>query len=250
MCTCDPQPHSTWSPCSCAPAIQAAGHLGPQDHPRVPASAPGRGPTRLAMGLSHLASLSGSLHVPTAHWALLPRQRGRPLPAPLVWNWEGVVQTKRSIAPSCPRRGSRGGWCASDSQRRPPPRPTSAATFPPDCPLSTGSFLPHADHAPASPGPVQGSHCSGPEPRRPPEGTLGPCGARLAGLVSVKQMTPSDRAQGGPARPELWQPDWVQKEHPSLLGWGLGSSAPFSRISESGNLRARGALRCHQTSPP
>ena len=68
--------------------------------------------------------------------------------------------------------------------------------------------------------------------------------------MSVKQMTPSDRAQGGMAQPELWQPDWAQKEQPCLLGWGLRSSAPFLRISESGNFRARGALSCHQASPP
>lgn len=150
VCTCDPQPHSAWRPCSCAPAIQAAGQLGPQDHPRVPASAPGRCPTRLAMGLSHLASLSGFSHVPMARWALLPRQRGRPLPAPLVWIWEGVMQTKRSIAPSCPRLGSRGGWCASDSQHQPPPRPTSAAPFllTAQCPLvpSSRTLTTHLPH--------------------------------------------------------------------------------------------------------
>lgn len=58
-----------------------------------------------------------------------------------------------------------------------------------------------------------------------------PRGARLTRLVSVKQMTPSEQAQGGPAGRGSGS-QAAQKEGPSLLGWGLGSSAPFPRISE------------------
>jgi hypothetical protein len=157
------------TPAVAPPPSRPLGTSGLRTTLQVPASAPSRRPTRLAVGPSRPASPSGSPRVPMTHWALLPGQSGRLLPAALVWIWEGVVQTKRSISPSCPRLGSRGGWCARDRERRPPPRPTSAAPFPPDRPVPTDSFLLHADHAPTSPDPVQGSHRSAPEPRHPPQ---------------------------------------------------------------------------------
>ena len=136
------------APAVAPPPSRPLGTSGLRTTLQVPASAPGRCPTRLAVGPSRPASPSGSPRVPMAHWALLPGQRGRLLPAALIWIWEGVVQTKRSITPSCHRLGSRGGWCALDRQRRPPPSLTSAAPVPPDGPESTDSFLLHADLTP------------------------------------------------------------------------------------------------------
>ena len=159
------------APAVVPPAIQAAGHLGPQDHPassclstRQAPHQTGRGPVTSSLSLRVPACPHGTLG--TAAWA-----EGRPLPAALVWILGGCCANQEKHHPFLPqtRQPRRGGWCAHDSQRGPPPRPTSAAPFPPDRPVSTGSFLPRADHTPTSPGPIQGPHCSGPEPRRPPQ---------------------------------------------------------------------------------
>ena len=159
------------APAVAPPPSRPLGTSGLRTTLQVPASAPGRCPTRLAVGPSRPASPSGSPRVPMAHWALLPGQRGRLLPAALIWIWEGVgrVLCKPREASPLPATDSEAGGVGvhlTDSAghpRAPPRLPLSLLTA--QSPLIPSSCM---LTSPASPGHVQGSHRSAPEPRRPP----------------------------------------------------------------------------------